>query len=228
MATSRVPEFQARFRELRGEVTQEQFAKKIGVSRPTIGLYESGARIPDAEILRDICLKCNVSSDWLLGISEVISPNPNMQIACEYTGLTEKAVVRLITLTNTNRVLTSAVIESQCFGGMESPRIEGLIDYLDEAITTCEEVEELTFSLSSCFDDGGKLQNEELYVDTYADLIYRLRELRGLKFEVMEAAAKILNDLAPVDNTIIRAQEAMEISKGRLQRQAEEYAGHEK
>lgn len=70
MTTSRLPIFQERFKALRGNMTQGQFAEKLGISRPTVGLYESGARIPDAEVLRNIAEKCNVTSDWLLGIED--------------------------------------------------------------------------------------------------------------------------------------------------------------
>ena len=95
MATSRLPIFQERFKFLRGDMTQGQFAKKLGISRPTVGLYESGARIPDAEVLKDIAERCNVSADWLLGLSDVASPDITVQAVCRETGLSEKALSAL-------------------------------------------------------------------------------------------------------------------------------------
>lgn len=95
MKTARIPIFQERIRELRGDMTQGQFAEKIGVSRPTIGLYESGARIPDAEVLRDISEKCNVSADWLLGLAEIRTANAKVREVCKYTGLSEQAILAL-------------------------------------------------------------------------------------------------------------------------------------
>lgn len=50
-------------------MSQEEFAKHIGISRQSIGFYESGKRVPDANTIKLICEKCNVSSDWLLGLS---------------------------------------------------------------------------------------------------------------------------------------------------------------
>ena len=95
MATSRLPIFQERFKALRGDMTQGQFAKKLGISRPTVGLYESGARIPDAEVLRDIAERCNVSTDWLLGLSDTASPDITVQMVCRETGLSEIALSAL-------------------------------------------------------------------------------------------------------------------------------------
>lgn len=94
-ATSRVPVFQERIRELRGDMTQGQFAEKIGVSRPTIGLYESGARIPDAEVLRDISEKCDVSADWLLGLTETKLRDAELQNISRYTGLTAESILNI-------------------------------------------------------------------------------------------------------------------------------------
>jgi len=95
METGRLPVFQERFKTLRGDKTQGQFAEQLGISRPTVGLYESGARIPDAEILRDISAKCCVSADWLLGLTEHPSTNPDIQMICGTTGLCEKSILTL-------------------------------------------------------------------------------------------------------------------------------------
>lgn len=68
--TLRLPIFRERFVKLRGDLSmsQAQFAEYLGISRPTVGLYESGERIPDAKTLQNIALKCGVSADYLLGI----------------------------------------------------------------------------------------------------------------------------------------------------------------
>lgn len=47
--------------------TQEELAKALGVSRSTIGMYESGAREPDFETLEAIADYFNVSMDDLAG-----------------------------------------------------------------------------------------------------------------------------------------------------------------
>ena len=59
--------FRQRLLQLRGELTQMQFAEKIGVSRVIIGLWESGNRIPGIKNLIRIADVFNVSIDWLIG-----------------------------------------------------------------------------------------------------------------------------------------------------------------
>lgn len=77
------------------KMTQIEFANFVGVSSSSIGLYETGERIPDAEILFRIATKCNVSADYLLGISNVKTTEPKPKSICEYTGLSEAAINEL-------------------------------------------------------------------------------------------------------------------------------------
>lgn len=100
MKQSRMPVFAERFLQLRGQLSQEEFAKKVGLSRPTVSFYESGERLPDALKLRQIAEKCQVSADWLLGLSDVQSRNEDIQNACHVTGLSESAVKRIQELDN--------------------------------------------------------------------------------------------------------------------------------
>ncbi|WP_432352632.1 helix-turn-helix domain-containing protein [Anaerotruncus rubiinfantis] len=89
---SKLPVFAARFRELRGGKTQGEFADFLGISRPTVGFYENGDRIPDAFVLKQIAVKCEVTTDWLVGISNVKTLDTDLESVCKYTGLTDKAI----------------------------------------------------------------------------------------------------------------------------------------
>ena len=88
----RFPIFRERFSQLRGDMKQDEFAEFLGFSRPTVALYESGKRVPDAVTLKTIAEKCGVSADWLLGLSDVKTNIIDLKNACEYTGLSPAAV----------------------------------------------------------------------------------------------------------------------------------------
>lgn len=51
------------------KITQEELAKRIGVSRSAIGMYESGAREPDYETLEALADVFNIRMDDLAGSS---------------------------------------------------------------------------------------------------------------------------------------------------------------
>lgn len=86
---ARMPELRNKLLVLQGEMTAKDFADKLGLSRQTVGFYLSGQRIPDAKTIAQICRLCNVSSDWLLGLSEDRSLHPS---AVDELGLPEEAI----------------------------------------------------------------------------------------------------------------------------------------
>lgn len=110
MEATRLPEFRERFSMLRGEMSQEEFSKKLGISRPTVGLYESGVRIPDALTLKKIAEECAVSADWLLGLTDTKTPDISIRAICERTGLQEDAVKQLHSVPKIGEVLSSIIV----------------------------------------------------------------------------------------------------------------------
>lgn len=88
----RFPIFCDRLCELQGKKTIAAFAAFLGLSRPTVNFYLNGDRVPDALTLRQIAERCNVSSDWLLGLSDVKDPDGTLQQVCRYTGLNAQSV----------------------------------------------------------------------------------------------------------------------------------------
>jgi transcriptional regulator with XRE-family HTH domain len=56
-----------RLRQLRGfDITQEEFAHKLGVSQSQLSKYERGVAAPPADILIRIKERLRISIDWLL------------------------------------------------------------------------------------------------------------------------------------------------------------------
>lgn len=89
---NRMPAFRERLRQTMGDMSVTEFANFVGLSRQTLGFYVNGDRIPDCETLAQICSKCNVSANWLLGLSDTKSLDTNVAAVMQYTGLTEDNV----------------------------------------------------------------------------------------------------------------------------------------
>ena len=86
--------FAARIKKLRGsKMNQGEFADSVGISRGAMSYYEQEARTPDIGVLRAICVKYNISADYLLGII----PDPNHSVAdvCRETSLSPEAARKL-------------------------------------------------------------------------------------------------------------------------------------
>ena len=86
--------FRQRLLELMREIgcdTAISFAKVLGLTRQSVGFYLNGDRVPDSKTLRQICERCKVSADWLLGLSDVRTLEQDFQTACKTFSLSETA-----------------------------------------------------------------------------------------------------------------------------------------
>lgn len=117
---SRFPEFREAFLELMGEMTLQEFADKLGMSRATVGFYAAGKRIPDALGIKLIAEKCEVSTEYLLGRTNVKSPDMTVAQICRHTGLSEKSVtflndiyVQNTAVFNALRMIVDAILLSE-------------------------------------------------------------------------------------------------------------------
>ena len=61
-------EFGQKLKKLRGNMSQEEFACKIGVDRSVYAKFESGLRVPTIKFILMVYNATNVSADWLLGV----------------------------------------------------------------------------------------------------------------------------------------------------------------
>ncbi|MGN0623918.1 MAG: helix-turn-helix domain-containing protein, partial [Oscillospiraceae bacterium] len=76
-------------------VTQSEIADKLNTSRQNVGNWIKGNTAPDIFSLANIADKFNVSTDYLLGRTDIKSTNPETQDIYKYTGLTEEAIEKL-------------------------------------------------------------------------------------------------------------------------------------
>lgn len=130
--------FATRLREcmkIRGE-NQTSLSDKIGIQRQTISLYMNGQSSPNTEILTAIAKALDVSSDYLLGLSDVPQINADIQAACKFTGLTPNALQSLRQFNNAiwcigyTPLNPSAVISQVC----ENKNFYGLIHEIASAL----------------------------------------------------------------------------------------------
>ena len=92
------PEIHSRIEKLRTDLgmTQPEFAVALGMDpkkgRSTINNWETRANKVKDDDLKKIAATFNVSADWQLGLSDVRSPDMDVQAACRFTGLSEYAI----------------------------------------------------------------------------------------------------------------------------------------
>lgn len=121
------------------EIKQKELAEHIGVTPNTVSYYLSGERCPDIEKLIEIAKFLNVSTDYLLGISNVKTANTELKSICEYTGLSEETVKWLNLLCHNDCSNEVEILSSLLTWESEQPSIctltsviMNLVDYSEE------------------------------------------------------------------------------------------------
>lgn len=82
--------FAKRLRDLRKAlgVNQTELANRAGISRQSVTLYEAGDRLPDIERLRNLAVVFGVTSDYLIGLSDI--PDRTTKLPDELERITEE------------------------------------------------------------------------------------------------------------------------------------------
>lgn len=75
---------------LRYDLTQEQLAQKLCLTKSVISAYETGLRMPSYEVLIDISRVFKVSTDYLLGLER--------KQEIDLSGLTQDEIDALLNL----------------------------------------------------------------------------------------------------------------------------------
>lgn len=91
--------FGKRLRELRKEhsISAEELAKIMGINKSTISRYETGKREPYIPFVQELALHFNVSMDWLVGRSDIRTPNTDLgTLEKIYNSLPDTAKIELV------------------------------------------------------------------------------------------------------------------------------------
>ena len=95
-----VSKFGERLLKLREEQneTQQQLADAIGITRQSLSRYETNERTPNIDLIYSVAKHYNVSSDYLLGLTEEPIIEPDIKKACKVTGLSGEAIKKIAQL----------------------------------------------------------------------------------------------------------------------------------
>ena len=92
-------------------ISRQQIAGAIGCDVSTITKHYNGYQAIDIEFLYKYAKYFNISADYLLGLSDVSSTDPDDRAICERFGLKQKDFDLLINAFNNREEIADAVIE---------------------------------------------------------------------------------------------------------------------
>lgn len=75
------------------DVKQKELAEHLGLNNEnTVSYWCSGKRTPNTELIIKISKRLDVSTDYLLGLSDAPTNDKDLQFVCDYTGLNLETV----------------------------------------------------------------------------------------------------------------------------------------
>ncbi len=98
--------------------TQEAVSTALGMQRVKYAKIEAGLQDMKTADIIEICGYFKVSSDYLLGIAPVRSPDPEVKENNKFTGLSETALVKLHEMSEEERLVVSKMLENNDFYDM--------------------------------------------------------------------------------------------------------------
>lgn len=119
------------------DLTQREFAEKIGTHRNNIAGYETGKRLPSESVISSICRTFNVSDTWLrTGDGGMFDPEANDALG---------AFIRERNLTTTDRILIEKFVSLSVKSRWEVVKfVLGIADALwEECSVSAKEGKEL-------------------------------------------------------------------------------------
>ena len=90
--------FPCRLRKIMDDnkTTQATLANECGVERQSVAQWRDGNTRPDILSLKKIAEFYNVSTDYLLGLSNAPTRDIELKAICEYTGLSQNAIEKIV------------------------------------------------------------------------------------------------------------------------------------
>lgn len=87
----------ARLIELRegSGLTQQELADKLNITRQSLSLYERAERTINIDLLLEISKVFDVSTDYLLGVSDCKTTDMDIREICDFVNLSENAVLNV-------------------------------------------------------------------------------------------------------------------------------------
>lgn len=162
--TNKNSRFPSCLRKLRKEkgVSQDVLSKELGVSKSTIGLWETGDTLPDAKAVFDLANYFGVSVDYIVGKTDITSTDSNLRNVCEYTGLSEEVIIGLVKLKDSAPYLLSFLNDPE-----NAPHFLNLLTVLED-YNNCKIAESLLQEYSEKLekedpDSSRKMQETPLY-----------------------------------------------------------------
>lgn len=181
----KMPKFSYRLQDLidKRKINQRTLAEELGLSTATVNAYLKPKKstneytAPRADVLEMLAKFFNVSTDYLLGLSDTKSSNTKIVDICKMTGLTEEAVSALIRLKKMGRGLlisdfiNDPKLSEALYRTQQAVDIYGIVPRDHYAVLSYGQIEMLTKGQDIEFKEMAGMNIVEMYIAIATDKI---------------------------------------------------------
>ena len=175
--------------------TQQELADYLGIKREQVAYIERGTRAPKVDQIISIADHYGVSCNYLLGKTDLKTPNIETEAICIKTGLSEDALKRLAALSPDRLETLSRIIASESFST--------LVSTFDLIVSEC------MFLEGAIEDPDGEKTRHETGLDGI-DIDTALTSLKHDRYAVIDDCFDILEEIASMKALIKRGEKVME------------------
>lgn len=93
-------------------LTQSILAEKLGIAKTTLASYEQGKNEPNMDMIQKIAIYFNVSTDYLLNLTDVATPDIKLSYISNYLGLNIRSIEGLHSLSQSNNTISSQCLDT--------------------------------------------------------------------------------------------------------------------
>lgn len=179
----------------KNNLTQAELAKRVSVSREIINYWENGNRDIKTGNIVLLAEALNTTCDYLLGLSEAPTTDTDLKAVCDYTGLSQGAITRILNATEEEKLrdpdfhqrgMLSKILESPYFWSIYKTISHSLL-YRDTLVPNRE----------IALEAAKEMIDEDNFDGTHKILLYA--SIKGLaplyKHEIAEDAKRLFTQI---------------------------------
>lgn len=183
-------------------VKQKELAEQLNVKDNVVSYWCSGIRTPNTEQIIQIAKTLNVSTDYLLGVTNTMSTNVDLKAVSKYTGFDDKSIETLLhwkdTIDNSDSVNDRTITITKILNRMFQQRsFYQFLAQINNYILHIDISTEISKKLSKDAKKNKTPDFKKYCEDTISQLY---KEARFCYHEALDYSRTLVQDIAEAEN----------------------------
>lgn len=187
-------------------IKQKELAKFLEIPDNTISYFVKGTRTPNTAQIIEIAKFFDVSTDYILGLSNAKAADKDIQFISKVTGLSDYAIDRLAWYKESEIFKGSCISYTEIINKfIESKTIDDICEYIDEYACSIKKEKTLLIKMVGMFNNNDYPKSPEQFemidIEDSRDLsLFRIQEI--IKHFTKEICSKTLEDIKSLNIVI--------------------------